>query len=341
MSKFILKSIFLLTFILLQHSSYSQDTLVANDGTILTGEIKEMDRGTISMETSFSDNDFRITWLEVKNIISPRSFRFTLSNGSRYYGTITKDTISGRLHIYDKKKGAISIKAEELVYLKQVDGGSILDVINLSMDFGYSIAKANNLRTLNGAINADYIVNKWGAKASYSVVNSNQDDADATNRMDGALSFEVFFPRDFYSKASASYHKNNSQQIDLRSTYDLGLGKYFVHTNRIYFNSDLGIAYTMENYSDTLVDRKSIEGKIGLEYNMFDIGDLNLFTKLYIFPSLSEKGRLRSIFKFTAKYDLPRDFYLKTSIDYQYDNKPIEGVDPDDYVLTFGIGWEL
>ena len=206
------------------------------------------------------------------------------------------------------------------------------------MDFGFSIAKANNLQTLNGAIKADYIVSGWGVKGSYSVVRSEQDDADRINRMDGAISIEVFFPRDFYAKASANYYSNNSQDIDLHSTYDLSLGKYLVHTNRIYFNTDLGVAYTMEDYSDTLDDRQSVEAKIGIEYNMFDIGDLSLFTKLYVFPSLTETGRVRSVLNFTAKYDLPRDFYIKTSLDYQHDSKPITGIDPLDYVFTFGIG---
>lgn len=328
-------------FFLAQLSVIGQDILIAKDGTKLTGEIKEMDRGTITMETSFSDSDFKIEWLNVSQIISPRSFRFTLASGERYYGTISIDTVSGKLNIFDKQKGSVVVEPNQLVYIKQVDGGSVLDVINLAMDFGYSIAKANNLKTLNGSVKGDYIVSGWGVKANYSVVKSNQDDAEPTNRMDGALSFEVFFPRDFYAKATANYYSNNSQMIDLRSTYDAGLGKYFVHTNRIYLNTDIGIAYTMENYSDTLDDRKNIEAKIGLEYNMFDMGDLNLFTKLYVFPSITETGRMRSVFNFTAKYDLPRDFYIKTSLDYQYDTKPIEGVDPQDYVFTFGFGWEL
>ncbi len=66
-----------------------------------------------------------------------------------------------------------------------------------------------------------------------------------------------------------------------------------------------------------------------------------MFTKLYLYPSITEKYRLRTLLNYTVKYDLPRDFYIKCGIDYNYDNKPIEGVDPDDYVITAGIGWEL
>jgi len=66
------------------------------------------------------------------------------------------------------------------------------------MDFGYSVSKANNLKSLNGSIKADYIVNAWGIKGFYNVVNSSQDNADRTDRQEGELTAEIFFPMDLY-----------------------------------------------------------------------------------------------------------------------------------------------
>ncbi len=329
-------------FTILGFSAFAQDTLVAKDGTVLYGEIKDMDQGTITMETSFSDDDFTITWLEIKQIISSSSFRFTLADGRRLYGTISKDTAANKLVIIDEKKGSITIDPDQLVYLKQVDGGNFLDVMNLSMDFGYSLSKANNLQSLNGSLNIDYIVNKWGLKGFYNTVLSSQDNIESTNRQEGEVTGERFFPKDYYAKITTNLFTNNAQDIKLRSTYSASIGKYLIHTNRIYLNTDIGIARTLENYiPDSLSDRKNIEGKFGIEYNMFDIDDLNLFLKINIFPSITESYRIRSTYNFTIKYDLPRDFYIKGSIDYKYDTKPLEGMYPDDYVYTFGIGWEL
>jgi len=101
--------VLLLALNLLSIGSFAQDTLVAKDGTVLFGEIKEMDHGTITMETSFSDDDFTITWLEVQQIISSRSFRFTLADGKRLYGTISKDTTANKLVIVDKKKALLQL----------------------------------------------------------------------------------------------------------------------------------------------------------------------------------------------------------------------------------------
>ena len=44
---------------------HAQDTLVSNDNTVLIGKIKEMDKGVLTVETDFSDSDFKITWLKI------------------------------------------------------------------------------------------------------------------------------------------------------------------------------------------------------------------------------------------------------------------------------------
>lgn len=74
---------------------------------------------------------------------------------------------------------------------------------------------------------------------------------------------------------------------------------------------------------------------------MFDFSDLNLKTGLKIYPSLSEKGRIRIDYDLTLKYDLPLDFYIKMGFTLNFDNQPaIEGNDFD-YIFTSGFGWKF
>jgi len=335
MKKITVLALFLFAFI----SMKAQDTLITTDNTKLIGEIKSMDRGVLVMETDFSDNDFTITWLKVKNLNSQRNFRIILDNDERYYGTILYE--GGKLVIHDEEKGDKSVEVNDIVYMKQVDDGSVLDLINLSLDVGYSYTNANNLQQLNGSLNADYTRNRWGVNMYASTVTSVQTDVDAVVRNTGGFGFQVFMKHGFFGDLGADYYSNTEQSMQLRSNYNLSIGNYIFRTNRHYFNTTVGAAFLNENYSDTLPDRTSYEGKLGLEYNMFDMGDLNLFTSVNIYPSFTEKGRMRTEFKLDVKYDLPRDFYIKGSLNYNYDNKPAPGGTFDDYVYTFGIGWEL
>jgi len=74
--------------------------------------------------------------------------------------------------------------------------------------------------------------------------------------------------------------------------------------------------------------------------NLYDIGDLSLLTKLVVYPSITESGRFRSDFNFDAKYDLPKDFYLKFGLNVNYDNRPVAGATDTDYMLQTGFGWK-
>ena len=317
----------------------AQDTLITTDNTILVGEIKSMDKGVLVIETDFSDDDFKITWLKVQKLSSQRNFRIILDSDARYYGTILFE--NGKLTIQDEEKGNQSVEVDDIVYMKQVDDGSVFDLINLSLDVGYSYTNANNLQQLNGNLNADYTQNHWGVSLYASTVTSVQTDVSPVIRNTGGLGFQVFMKYGFFGDLGADYYSNTEQSMKLRSNYNVSLGKYIYRSNRQYFNATAGAAFLIEDYSDTLTDRTSYEGKLGLEYNMFDMGDLNLFTSVNIFPSFTEKGRMRTEFKLDVKYDLPRDFYIKGSLNYNYDNRPAAGVTFDDYVYTFGIGWEL
>jgi hypothetical protein len=119
------------------------------------------------------------------------------------------------------------------------------------------------------------------------------------------------------------------------------VGKYIVHTNRSYFSVGAGLSLNNESFTNKTSSRTSLEGYLGTEVNLFDIGDFNLLSNLYVYPSFTESGRWRTDFKLDAKYDLPLDFYIKFGITVNYDNKPAEAGKETDYVYVFSVGWEL
>jgi len=338
MKKFLFSILLILVVIL---ADAQNDTLIINKNTILVGEIKDMDKGVLTFETAYSDSDFKIEWLTVTNIISNRDYRIILSDGTRLYGAIRTDTSDATIIIDDNKIGLVRTTPSAIIYLKHVSSGNIFDVINLSMDIGYTFTKANSLHQLNSDIKGDYYSNIWGIKAYTNTVHNTQKDAVPTKRTNAGTGLKLFFKRDYFAAIDADYFSNNEQNLNLRSNYNVSIGKYFIHTNHIYLNTSTGIAYSFENYNDTLTDRKSVEGKLGIELNMFDTGDLSFFTNLIFYPSITEKYRLRTTINLTSKYELLNDFYIKLSLDYNYDTKPIDGIDPDDYVISTGIGWEL
>ena len=317
------------------------DSLRVNTGEILVGEIKSMERNVITIETDYSDSDFKIDWGKVTEISSDRLFIITTTQGDRYYGTIKSDT-SDKYKVNITDDGNLFQKnLSDIVYIKQVDK-DFISRLSASIDIGFSYSKTNNLTQFSMRSVVGYMADAWFTNAYFNAVLSEQDEVEPAQRKEGGLGFQYFLPADWFAIISYNFLQNDEQKLKLRSIALLGGGNYIVRNNYMYFSAAVGAAWNNENYTDPAIPgRQSTEGFASLELNMFNMGDLSLLTSLYVFPSLTESGRIRSDFKFDLKYDLPLDIYIGVGYTLNYDNQPVEGASESDYVFQTTVGWEL
>jgi len=336
------KYLFIFFVLLLSKSLVAEnDTLYVSNGDVLVGEIKGMERGILVIETDYSDSDFKIEWGKIVEIYSKRNFIIALSEGKRFYGTI-KTNPSNKAELTIQEAGTDNYAALNDVVLIDAVKSDFFSRLSASLDLGFTITKANNLRQFTTRTNLGYLTEDWSANASFDAVRSTQDDVDDTERTDANLGFRYFLPADWFLLVSADFLQNDEQKLKLRSTTSGGAGNYIIHSNSIYFAGALGLAWTNESFDDSAqTNRNSTEGFAGIELNMFDIGDLSLLTNLTVYPSFTESGRVRADFKLDLKYDLPLDFYIKLGYTHNYDNEPVEGASENDYVFQTTFGWEL
>jgi hypothetical protein len=315
------------------------DSLIFKNGNYILGEAKSMNRNILIVETDYSDDDFTIEWDGIKEIYTETFFLITLTNGTRYNGHL-KSTSPGKVNLLTDDGQTIEVSLVDIVILDDIDQG-FWSQLYASIDFGLDLTKANNSAQVSMRSNVGYIAKRWQLDASYNTYLSRQDEIEDIKRTDGGATFKYFLPHDWYPMASVDFLSNTEQQLQLRTTGKAGLGKYIVHSNQIYWGFSAGANYNNENYSvDSIPDRKSWEGFIGTELNMFNTGDLSLLTNVIAYPSITESGRWRTDFKFDAKYDLPLDFYIKVGLTINYDNQPAPGSPETDYIFHTGFGWE-
>lgn len=319
----------------------ASDTLRVSTGEILAGEIKKMDRSVITIETDYSDSDFMIDWAKVTEISSDRLFIIATTEGERYYGTIKTDFSDKNKVKIVEDGNLIQKNLADIVYINQVDE-DFISRLSASIDIGFSYAKTNNLTQFSMRSNVGYMADTWTSNVYFNTVLSEQDSVQPTKRNEGGINFQYFLPADWFGVVSYSFLQNDEQKLKLRSITQLGGGNYLVRNNYMYFSASAGAAWNNENYTDpTIPSRNSAEGFAGLEVNMFNMGDLSMLTSLYVFPSFTESGRVRSDFKFDISYDLPLDIYFKVGYTLNFDNKPVEGASKTDYVFQTTVGWEL
>jgi hypothetical protein len=233
------------------------------------------------------------------------------------------------------------VPIEDVVYVKPVEN-SFLSRLDASISFGYNFTKSNNLAQLTARSSFAYTANYFTLSGSYNSVRSNQDNVDKFQRMDADIGMKYFMKKDRFVSILSEFLSNDEQKLALRVTIKSGLGRYFVHTNHLYFGGGGGIAWNNERFQDSSEGtRNSAEAFGSLEVNLFDLKDFSLLSNLTIYPSLTEKKRIRSDFKLDLKYDLPLDFFIKLGTTFNYDNKPIDDASQLDYVIQTTFGWEL
>lgn len=334
------KCLFLIITILCTVIVYSQnDSLVLKNGNVIVGELKTMDRGVATFKTDYSDSDFKIEWDGIKEMYTNTSFLITTTDGDRFNGNITSSD-DNSLKINLENGGSTEVVFMDIVFLKSVDEG-FWQKIDAFVDVGLDMAKANNQTTFSTRSGIEYMAPLWSLGLTFNTNFTRQTEGPDNDRTDGGLTYSYFLPKDFYIPVSVTYLKSTEQNLNSRWNFLGGVGYYFLHTNRLYWGAATGVTYNMENYSlDSIGDKNSIEGYIGTDMNLFDIGDLSLSTTVKVFPSFTESGRWRTDFNFNTKYDLPLEFYIKIGFSLNYDNKPAVTGTELDYTLHTGIGWE-
>jgi hypothetical protein len=337
--------------------SYAQnDTLYLNNGDMIVGDLKSMDKGVLTIEPSYSDSDFKITWEDITEMKAYQRYLITLSDGRRINGTF-RSAGEGKVFIDNEEGEDVTVDQNDVVNIMGLEEGGFLSRLSASIDFGLSLTKANNQRQLNGNIIASYLEDRWSADLYYNTLITTQDDVSDIQRNDGGLGYRYFLPADWNVGADLVFLSNTEQSLDLRVIGKLGVGNFIRRTNSLYWNVYGGLAYTSETFSpvfdpidgttSTAPDRNSMEGFFGTELNLYDIGDLNLLTSLIVYPTIIsdesvESGRVRTDFRFDAKYDdiLIDDFYVRAGFTLNYDNRPAEAGRDVDYIFTTGFGWE-
>ena len=209
------------------------------------------------------------------------------------------------------------------------------------MDIGSNFTKANNNRQYSFAGKISYLSNNWQHKTEYNLLKSSQDNTENIEHIDWLIDTKRFIKNQWYLNANTSFLSNTEQGIKGRLTPSLSAGKYFFKTNKLYLLGGMGLTYNYEKYYDNTLDKNSTELLLGTQFNMFNFKNIDFYTNLTCYKSLSEKGRLRSDINLNLKFDLPYDFYLKTGIQMNYDNRPAIVGAVLDYVFTSGFGWEL
>lgn len=314
------------------------DSLVLSNGNSLVGEIISMENSVLVMKTPFSKSDFNIKWKEVARIYTTNLYLITLDNGN-WYNSNLQSGDGDEIYILGDDGSPLQTSINEIVYLKELKQG-IWSRINANVDIGLNLTKANNQRQFNYSLRLDYLNPSFGTDIYFENYQTRQDNVDPINRREGGFNFRYFLDDDWYIVPQIGFLANTEQALQSRISPTLGGGRFLTRNNQFYWGVLGGLTMNIEQFTNETEDRQSAEMFVGTAANFFDFGDMNLLANVVVYPSITEKGRVRTDAKLSMKYDFFDDFYIKFNTTYNYDNQPAISGNESDYVFGVSFGWE-
>lgn len=321
-------------------SAQDPDSLMTKSGELLTGEIQSMNKAVLVFETSYSDADFRIDWEEVQWISTMESYKIFDTSGTQFIGRLGPDTACTDCLVIYTSDDTIQRKLLDISVITEAQD-AFKDRLKLGIHLGYNYTKASRTQQFTTRSSAGYTGNRWDINSAVNAYDTRLDST-STSRTDANISLRVSMRNNWYGFGNIDWLSSDEQQLDLRTTASTGVGNFVVRNSDSYLYLFGGLTFNNEDFlGEEAVESQSFEGLIGGQLELFGFSDISLDSKLYAYPSITEKSRIRTTFSMDLKWEFISDFELMAGFSLNYDSKPPGETEKSDYVLSLTLGWSL
>ena len=282
------------------------DSLMTKSGELLTGEIQSLNRAVLVFETSYSDVDFRIDWEEVEWITTDGNYKIYDTDGTQFIGKLGPGSgCTDCLMIYTLDD-TITRKLPEISVITEAQD-LFKDRLKLGIHLGYNYTKASRTQQFTTRSSAGYIGNKWDINSALNAYDTRLDST-STSRTDANINLRVSMQNNWYGFGNINWLSSDEQELDLRTTVSTGVGNFVVRNSDSYLYLFGGLTFNNEDFlGEEGVESQSFEGLIGGQLELFGFSDISLDSKLYAYPSITEKSRIRTIFSLDLKWEFISD----------------------------------
>jgi putative salt-induced outer membrane protein YdiY len=285
-----------------------------------------------------------LDWKRVKALRSQDAFIVDLSTGERLTGLLQKSAApndDGKDFKIETSGSTMELNPSDVVSIAQKEG-VVWNQLTGSISYGFDFASGNN--ALNSSLGAD--VGYRGTKNSMQVTTSSQfnsqTNADATNRFTFDSQYVRMLSTNWLAVGLYSVLKSNQQDLQLRSTYGGGVGRRLFRTDRTSVTVIGGAAYSHESYVPQLGVEpvlNNAESLLGITFSTFRFKTLDLASQNFLFPSISDPGRVRLSSQSRLRIELVRNFYWSLQLYENYDTRPPVTAPKNDLGVTTSLGW--
>lgn len=316
------------------------DLIRLENGDWVTGEIKTLQYGVLLYKTD-GMSTVNVKWDHVTQIKSKYKFEVTLDKGGEYLAYIDTTSSLNEVNLIINSKVSFTVKRSEIVRISKIKD-AFWSKFSGGFSFGLNYTRGSNI--LNYDLSGDLNYRVFKSEASLKVSSNLTNDINAENRTtknNADLRFNRDLPKHWFYTAFSTGEQNSQLGLDLRMSLGSGFGRKLIYTARNVLQISANLVGNREWASDG-GQKYNLEGLLYLEYRIFNNAPpkTKLLSYVALYPSLTEKGRLRTDFNIEGSIEIWNDFVYKLKYYYNSDNQPATGnADHVDWGVTTSFGY--
>jgi len=317
------------------------DVVTLRNGDHISGDIVSLEFGILTLKTD-NMSTLSIEWPAVRSITSKFAFAIERRGGTKYAGVITTSADGADL-VVNSESGTARFPMEEVERISRFSP-RFWDRINGALAVGFSYTKSSAIQVGSVNFNSAYRSQTVDGTLTFSSNTTKDSSGTTTNRdlLTGGVMF-LRQSRNFWGLLG-SLERDQTLGIDARLVGGAALGRRFLQTPYTELTGIAGIVATEEWIVNDPTSKSSLEAVVGGSWQVFKFIDpkTRLDLGLYLFPSLTESGRVRSTGNLSLTHKFPHDWTLGLTGYLSYDNRPPEPTaEKSDYGVTFNLGWSF
>ena len=330
-------------FILYAQSVFAADEVVLTSGDHLMGEVTEVSKEYIVIDTVFA-KQLKINHELISELKTDSEVKIVFNDGRIVEAMLLKSENDPLTYEQNSEQLTLDIAEiaqdpKESIALLGSHQGKVKYSGNL--DIGLSRTSGNeDDEDYHGGmmLQARTDNNRYTLEATKTI---EKNDGDKTqDETYGSLQWDHFINQKWYGFTSVSFEKDLEELLNLRSTYSLGSGYEFFDQDDLKMKAEIGLAYVDEDFEDD-ADNHYMGWRWAFDYEQAWVKWLGVFHSHEGFFSFENSEDINVRSSTGLKFPLNDHINAKLEANIDWNRSPAEGTTGTDKEYIFTLGYEF
>jgi hypothetical protein len=319
-----------------------KDTIIMNNGMILSGELKSLKSGRVEFDID-NISIVKVKFDKIRMIKAlSHAYRIETSDRKIYYGNIRRGDKPGTIKI-ESKDTTVIVPLNSVAYMTSFDNKTYRTISGY-VSSGFNYARSSN----SGRFNFDGTV-RMQLKKTYSELTGNmfisQTDSNwIRDRESLALSTYYVLNPWISIGGNLKYQRNYELGLARRFQEGIGLMVNLLRHNNFQMRAVSGLVINQEKSTEGVEFPTQVEIPLNyyLEFFKFSEPNISITTSQTAYFSITDAGRVRWDGDTRISWEIIDDLALSVQFYHNFDNRPPSGTSRTwDYGTVIGLKYEF